>query len=187
MPSSELVNTEMSEFYGDVFANLVGWDNAAGAWFVSGAAGVGVTATSGWLVCLTTPTDINQRLRLNLEMTGTTVLPDFKFALRSGYAGLALTDGYVVTYTFDGTNALWYLYRYNASVATSLATAVDVTADALKKVSDSAWREFEFKVEDLNPVHLVVMFNGYTLFDVYDFGASRITSVGSVGIFGGSS
>jgi hypothetical protein len=187
MGSTALSDTRMTTFYSDSFANLLGWDNSGGAWVASGGAAIGVIgAAAAWLTCLTPPPGANQRLLLNLEMGMAGALPDFKFALRAGFGGGALTDGYVVSYAYDGANAIWSLTRYNASVPTSLATSVDVTGDPLKQITSVSWRAFEFIAEELAPVHLNVVFNGYTLFDIYDFDAARITSTGVIGVYGGA-
>jgi hypothetical protein len=185
MYDTELANTEMLEFYGDTFANLAGWTDLSSAWTASGGEAVANPTSSGWLVPISTPTAVNQRFLLGLKTQGAGACPDFKFACRSGWGGVALTDGYYLLYTYDGSNAVWSVNRMNASVNTVLGT-LDVTGVVVKQLVVGSYRTLEFRVEETSPVHLVATFNGYSIFDIYDFDASRITSVGTMGVFGGA-
>jgi len=182
-----LNDTRMTEFYSDAFANLIGWDNSAGAWVAGGGFASGVSGLSAWLISNATPTYANQRFLMNLGLTGTGPVPDIMLACRGTFAVGALIDGYYVTYVYDGVNHIWKLSRMNSSVITSLDADVTVTGDFAKQITSAFMRTMEFRVEDNDPVHLTVTYNGYTIFDVYDFDATRITTAGSMGVFGGSS
>lgn len=186
--SSVLSDTRMTSFYTDAFSSLAGWTDAAGAFFINAGAAEGVDGTSGWVISNTDPTLKEERFFVDVATTLLSgVLPDFRLACRSAFLANAITDGYVVRYSDNGTNQIWHLERYNASVLTVVSTQVDVTASPTLQFTSTAFRTLQFRVEEASPVHLTVIFNGSTIFDSYDFSASRISSLGKMAFFGGSS
>ena len=174
-----------SVFYSDDFAaGLAGWTNPSGAWIDGGGYATCTSGTTGYLVLGTPPTLKHNTVSLQVGMTGSGASADFAVALRGTIAAGVLTDGYRVRYSWNGGSPTWYLERVVASAPTTISN-YGVVADATKQIT-SVYRTCTFKCEETDPVNLIFIFNGYTIFDRYDFTASRIKTVGEVAVYGGS-
>lgn len=125
----------------------------------------------------------NQKVSLTVQANGGALANDFSVVGRGTYSGSTLTDGYRVRY--DASEQDWILERVVASSATTLAT-LDVSADANRQITTSA-RTLTCRFENGigMPVHLVVTFNGLSIFNFFDLTESRINSTGQVALEGG--
>ena len=180
------VDTPYANFMTDDFAGtLVKWTDPSTAWQISGGVAQAKTTLNGPLISATSPTYSIESFASTIGMTGAGLLADSGIVLRGTYAGAVLTDGYRVRYASTGVVMIWYLERVVATATITALATLDVSADATKQLT-GVLRNISFKVEDKDPVHLTMIFNGSTIFDHYDVGATRIRTAGQAAVFGGS-
>lgn len=186
-PNTSVVDTRREEVMADTFAtgpDPAKWSDPAGAFVDGGGYAEGVAGVSGWLIGTTAATEREQDVSVQCRLSAVGDHVDVSAAVRSTFAAGILTDGYRVSYQYNGGAQRWVLYRVVSSVATLLAT-LDVSALATHQINTVDWRTLTFSAYEGTPVELSVIFNGYTIFTFYDFDAARIQTVGDVGVYGG--
>lgn len=157
------------------------WNDLSGVWAGSGGAAVG-SGGDGPLTSEIVPDFRNVKVSVSVRYSAGST-HDFSVVARGVYSGSTLTSGYRVRYDVSATT--WILERVVASVATILAS-LDVTATATSQITTSD-RTLVCRFEDGVdcPVHLVVVFNGASIFNIFDLSEARIVTTGQVGIEGG--
>lgn len=178
-------DTPYTNFLVETFGGtLSNWTDPNSAWAIVGGAVIAQIGLSGPLIVNTSPSYAMHSFTAQVAATGIGAMPDTGLALRATYTGATLLSGYRVRYANDGVNFIWYLDRLVGGVATNL-TSLNVTADGSKQII-TALRSITFTVEDADPVKLVLVFNGSTIFTYYDTDTARIRTTGQVALFGGS-
>lgn len=187
---SAFEDTKLAAFYSDTFDASLDtgeWDNPSSAWAWDASQSLyGQASTLGWLISKNTATyNSTQRLVCDVQLSDVDQSPEFRGAIRGTWAAGALTDGYEISYTDDAVNQVWTLKRFVSSSGTTLTT-YDATSDASRRLTNTAARTFEMRVEkDGDAVYLQVLFNGLQVLEYWDLHANRITGTGLMGIYGG--
>lgn len=149
------------------------WEDPSAVW--AGGTNEAVASGTGPLKLRNLPDFVNQKLSVDVEESGAAGA-HFATALRGTYSGATLTDGYRVIYDEDDTE--WRIERVVSSTPTTIFT-LDVGADANRQVT-STKRTLLVRVEDKDPVHIVVTFNSLSIADIFDLTETRIVVTGQV-------
>ncbi len=140
-------------------------------------------APGGFLKLQTSPLFRHERVTLDIKESATPT-PRFGVVLRGTFTGGTLDDGYHLRYIEVGGAKDWFIDQVVSGTPTVIATK-DVAAISAEQIITTV-RELIFRVEDDNPVHIILTLNGTTIFDIFDLTEARITQVGQMAIDGES-
>ena len=141
-------------------------------------------APGGFLKLRDPPQWRHERVTLDVQKTATP-LPRFGVVLRGAFTAGTLDSGYHLRYTESGPDRDWFVDRVVGGSPTVIATK-DVSSLPLEQI-ETSFRELVFRVEDDDPVHIVVTLDGEVVFDFFDLSEARITQTGQMAIDGESS